>query len=257
MIYIGYDQVCCRITQEDEKVTAENVPSLSCNNDKADTRICFHVAAINKRNTDIVVRASDTDIVVILLSHIHNFQSNIWLECGTEARRNHRLISLSEIARSMGPNLCKALPAFHSFTGSDFTSAFERIGKIRPLSLLENSSTFEDVFIKMANSSRLETDTFQSLCQYTAAMYGRPNSTLSQARFEIFERVYKPSRRGNPLSKLEGIDGSSLPPCEAELLQHAKRASFVSKMWTTSDSPEINQLPSEGWELHNGEYIFV
>ena len=159
----------------------------------------------------------------------------------------------------MGTNLCKALPAFHAYTGSDFTSAFVRIGKIRPLSLLENSPTFQNTFIKMASSSELEADTFRSLCQYMAAMHGRPNTSHNQARLEIFERAYKPSKRGHRLSKLKGIDGSNLPPCEAELFQHAKRASFVSKMWATAVSSEIKQLPNdgEGWELHNGEYRII
>ena len=76
---------------------------------------------------------------------------------------NHRFISLTDIARSMGTNLCKALPAFHAYTGSDFTSAFVRIGKIRPLSLLENSPIFQNTFIKMASSSELEADTFRSI----------------------------------------------------------------------------------------------
>ena len=77
----------------------------------------------------VVIRASDTDIAVILLYHCEKFSGRIWMDVGTTSQRNRRLIDLTALSKSLGPQLCSSLPAFHAFTGSDYTAAFVRKGR--------------------------------------------------------------------------------------------------------------------------------
>lgn len=98
---------------------------------------------------------------------------------------------------------------------------------------------------------------------FTAEMYGgkgKSSSSLNGYRYKVFERAYGPKARcKNALEKLKGIDGSMLPPCETELSQHIKRASFVARMWATATDPQIIQHPSpeNGWELKDGLYEVI
>jgi len=57
--------------------------------EEADTKIIYHVCCINF-DANIVIKCSDTNILVILLGNMHNLksQSKIWIECGTTEKRN-------------------------------------------------------------------------------------------------------------------------------------------------------------------------
>jgi len=79
------------------------------------------------------VRASDTDVLVILLGAIGRQRPEvramvtIIMDCGMG---NHqRYINISNIAailEATKPGLPRALPGYHAFTGCDFMSAFYR-----------------------------------------------------------------------------------------------------------------------------------
>ena len=79
-------------------------------------------------------------------------------------------------------------------------------------------------------------------------------------RYKVFERSFGPKLRcKNALEKLNGIDGSMLPPCDTELSLHIKRASFVARMWATAIESEITHHPSteNGWQLKDGQYEVI
>ena len=81
---------------------------------------------------------------------------------------------------------------------------------------------------------------------------------LNSHRYKTFEKAYRPKARSrNPLEKLKGLDGSLIPPCEAEVVYHIKRLLFVAKMWFHANRRHIDQHPleSDGWELRNGSYM--
>ena len=91
--------------------------------------------------------------------------------------------------------------------------------------------------------------------EFTSVMYGtKANSytTLNSYRYQKFVETYEPKGKcQHPLSKLKRIDSSSLPPCEAEVNTHIKRASFVANMWALADKNLLQQHPAKenGWEI--------
>lgn len=126
---------------------------LKNSHEKADTKICLHSLSADRENGHMVVRASDTDIAVILLYHCNRFQSTLWMDIGTVSKNNRRYVSLTAVWKELGPDLCAALPAFHAFKGSDYASAFVRKGKVRPLQTLEKQPDYQKTFRVMAMSS--------------------------------------------------------------------------------------------------------
>ena len=85
-VYLGVMGECTRYFVKDE-VTAETIPALNCNHSEADTRVILHMIESDKSTPgDIVIRASDTDILVLLLYHVHRVSSTVWMEVGTRGQ---------------------------------------------------------------------------------------------------------------------------------------------------------------------------
>ena len=263
-IYVGHLSECLHIFVENGSVKCENVDSLQCNHAEADTRVCLHAKHVDNvvDTANIIVRASDTDIAVILIHHSFKFSATLWMDTGTVSGRNRRCVNLTRIAANLGPRMCEALPAFHAFTGTDYTSAFVRKGKLKPLKLLEKSRETQDAFIELT-TSEISHSAEKTLMSFTATMFGDKHSqshSLNEYRYEAFEKAFGPKVSSkNPFQKMKGIDAGSLPPCEAELRQHLRRASFVAKMWSMADEQIIEQHPSStnGWELVDNRYDII
>lgn len=146
-IYLGVKNECTRFCVEDGIVKTEPVPSLSCNHAETDTRIILNMIHADKTTpSDIVIRGSDTDILVLLLHHLQRVTSTVWMDVGTRNMGNRRYINVTKIAAAIGPSMCGALPGLHAFTGSDYTSAFIRKGKSRPYSIVSNIPRFQTAF---------------------------------------------------------------------------------------------------------------
>ena len=55
----------------------EIVEGFKKNHEEADTKICLHALTADQENGNFVVRASDTDIEVIIQCHCNRFQSTL------------------------------------------------------------------------------------------------------------------------------------------------------------------------------------
>ena len=94
-------------------------------------------------------------IVLGCLEHIPE-STNLWLEVGLYAKNSLRYIDTRKLFNKLGKDLCRALPAFHAFAGSDNTAAFSRKGKIRPLKTPEKDKTTQTVFGDMGFSDDIQ-----------------------------------------------------------------------------------------------------
>ena len=98
--------------------------------EEADTLLAFHIANISADT--VVVRASDTDVLVILIGAIgqqleDDSLPNIIVDCGMgNSRRYINATNIAEILEGCRDGISGALPGYHAFTGCDFTSAFYR-----------------------------------------------------------------------------------------------------------------------------------
>ena len=83
----------------------------------------------------IAVRASDTDILILLLYHIAvaQVQHKIYMDTGVDSKNTRRYINVSHMVDKIDKPVITALPGLYALTGSDYTPAFLNKGKVRPL----------------------------------------------------------------------------------------------------------------------------
>ena len=131
-LYASYGGECIEYRpDENQHINASHPSHLQGDHEEADTLIAFHVANISDRN--VVVRASDTDVSVILIGALGNQRrevratTNIMMDWGTgNSRRFINLSDITDVLEDMAPGLPRAMLGYHAFTGCDFTSAFFR-----------------------------------------------------------------------------------------------------------------------------------
>lgn len=125
------------------------MPNLKANHEEADTRLIFHISQQTNFHT-IVVKADDTDILILLLYFNFNDSSfetkEIYMEKGhnTSATNQKRFVPVHAIGKALGKFLCDSLLAFHAITGCDTTNSFFKIGKKSAWDIfIKNSKTFQ------------------------------------------------------------------------------------------------------------------
>lgn len=88
----------------------------------------------------IVVSSEDTDVRILSIAFTNSITVPLYQRCVSQDHA--RYIDIGKIANAIGEDVCKALPGLHAFTGCDSVSAFEGIGKVKPLKLLRNKEEF-------------------------------------------------------------------------------------------------------------------
>ena len=91
--------------------------------EEADTTIICHVSQISS-DSNVVIKCSDTDIVVIMLRNLQKIKSKIYIDCGVSNSRH--ITGVNALHKLLGLDLCKALSGFHALTGCDYNPAFFR-----------------------------------------------------------------------------------------------------------------------------------
>ena len=253
-IYMNVNNNCFKFKNEQGIMIREDVASLYCTHDEADSRMIFHAANISWP-ANVVLRTNDTDVLIIALGCMHNMPSKLqlWMEVGTYYSNNLRYINISSLAKHMGDTLCRAMPAYHAFTGCDYTASFYRKGKVRPLRIMENHPSILQSFANVGETY-VNDESFEKL---VCLMYGMKNRlSVNEARTDMFYKKFKPKRNETLLSVSHKFDGSSLPPCKKVLVQKMKRCNFVTQLWKSSFQPcELDAPPVEhGWRLEEDQY---
>lgn len=110
-----------------------NLDHVSCSHmEEADGRMLLHVKDMVLHGAkSVLIRCSDTDVVVLSVSFFHVLESlglnELWILFGCGPIRRH--IAVHTIARSLGEAKSVALRGFHAFTGCDTVSFFLSKGK--------------------------------------------------------------------------------------------------------------------------------
>lgn len=257
VIYIIHD-LCYEYSVTNNKVTRIINYELSCpDHEEADTKIAF-LACQQKEDSTIVIRTSDTDILVIMLANMEYLQATVevWMDLGVGNAR--RYVDVSALYSKLGPQISKALPALHAFTGCDFNPALYRRGKKKPLQYLLNSEIFQKAFLDLGSKDHNVQDSFNIIQSFTCHLYGlKKLNDVNQARIVIFNKTYKVKDKSQPFSlSIRHYDACNLPPCQSELLQQVLRARFIACLWSNAHNAKIiDLLPTDyGWKVVDGKY---
>ena len=175
LFFVCGEECFCLSSDDGIVVQALSEEDLFSSQEEADTRIilhCSHVASKFPTTFVIAVRSPDTDVLVLLSKYSQNIDHTILFDSGMGNKR--RLLNVSDIVSTKGPELCYILPVFHSFTGCDTTSAFVRCGKVAPLKVLEKRGQFLSTFQRLGQNLEIPDATCDELEQFVCCMYGKP-----------------------------------------------------------------------------------
>ncbi|KAI9550660.1 hypothetical protein GHT06_005149 [Daphnia sinensis] len=239
VVRIGAESTCFLYKVHNGKVIKQEDHELSCpQHEEADTKMLVHVASIPCPAT-VVIRTSDTDVLVIALGNSSKFPDcQLYLEVGHKRNNTLRFIDITSLSMKLGSTLCKALSGFHAFTGSDYTPAFSYKGKVRPLKILEKNDKYMEAFGLLGSSESLSTALVSDIEEFVCEMYGNKRlSSVNEARFLGFMKVL-------------------LPPCSSVLMQQIMRANCICSIWNHANEkkPSIFNPEKNGWILRDNKF---
>jgi len=175
----------------------------------------------------IIIKANDTDILVIAVSILPTLQEiglqQLWIAFGQG--RNLKWIPVHDLCLSIGMEKSKGILFFHAFTGCDVVSAFRGKGKKTAWQTWEVCDEASDLFSKLSQypPTVVYDDELKILEKCVVMMYDRSSVAegVNDARFDMFarkQRAYK-----------------AIPPTQAALLQHFKSVNSAPAEWGTKE----------------------
>lgn len=136
-------------------------------------QITLQDAVENAGAQNMVVRSSDTDVLVILVSFFPKLRQKglkqLWLQYGVGCKQ--RYISVHQISEILGDDKSEALRGFHAFSGCDFTSFFCGKGKRSAWAAWDESFTaaFKEISLPQ---SEINPTVYTDLEKFTVNLYG-------------------------------------------------------------------------------------
>ncbi|EFX75053.1 hypothetical protein DAPPUDRAFT_108314 [Daphnia pulex] len=206
LLYVTEGQSCFSFQALNGQVLVKKEEGIRSIHEEADSRIIAHLNCISS-TANVTIRTSDTDVLAIVIGNMSKIRDGVhtWLEVGTQSKNNHRYVDINAICKSLGKSLSNAIPAFHAFTGCDYTPAFSRKTKTRPFSILEKNLKFQEAFSSMGQNEII-TDTIKIIEENVCSMYGKQNlKTVNECKMDMFLKIYQPKRNKNPMANVKGM----------------------------------------------------
>ena len=150
LFFVCGEECICLASSNGILVEARPEEDLFTSQEEADTRMILHCQQI--ATSVIIVRSPDTDVMVLLSKFLKIISQTILFDTGMGNKR--RLLNVNDIVPVKESDICDVLPAFHSFTGCDTTSAFVRRGKVAPLKVLEKDPNSFLLFVLWVRALR-------------------------------------------------------------------------------------------------------
>ena len=140
-----------------------------------------------------------------MITNAHKItKSSLWYSAGQNYNSTRRNVNIQELAQSIDNNA--GLAGAYIFLGSDYTPAFFRKGKIRPLEIMKKVPKFAKFFSTLGEEALME-DTLAGIEEFVCYMYGHKHQTsINKVRNVIFEQTTKPKNNQGPLDCIKSMD---------------------------------------------------
>ena len=137
----------------------------------------------HQNNTDMFVYlhspSGDTNVLALALGIIRDHKERVFYDYGNG---NHRkFIWLSSL--EMDENHRDTVIGFHSFTGTDYTSAFFRKGKKRCWSVMQSDTV-------LGSNWNIDQNLECLLEEDVCSLYGEKKLSVNEVRFCIFQKKH-------------------------------------------------------------------
>ena len=144
LLYANAGDKCYRITTE----SGEEVPTLKSQQEEADGHLLLHSShAANEAFNCVLVCLEDTDIFIMPLVFSNEIGASLFMKSGTRTRI--KVIDITKVAASLGPEVCRGDLGMHAFTGCDTLSAFAGNGKAQALKILKKNTTSREALTEL------------------------------------------------------------------------------------------------------------
>ena len=218
----------------------------TCTHEEADTRMILHARkAVESGHTTIMLRSSDTDVLVLAVAHFKQVGAEeFWIATGTG--KHFRYIPVHEVYTSLGPSRSAGLPFLHAFSGCDTVSSFTNVGKRTHWAVANSSDSFWPVFEMLSKCPQSITESnMNTIERYAVLIYDKlcKENSVNAARRSLVAR---------------GRTVDRIPPTQAALIEHTKRAAYqAGHIWgnTIIPSPELPETIMWGWKLDNSKLV--
>ena len=146
------------------------------------------------------MEANDTDILAILICNQHKFEGmHIWMEVGNFTNNSLRFIDMSLLVEHLGEELSKSIPAFHAFTGCDYSLAFEGNEKIRPFELLAKDRECQNAFSRLETED-IDEDLINVIQSYVCKLYGiKRGNSINEVFVQNFYKAFSPKKNSESM----------------------------------------------------------
>ncbi|KAJ8367592.1 hypothetical protein AAFF_G00314420 [Aldrovandia affinis] len=207
----------------------------------ADTIIIDGAAHATEAGSKVImVKASDTDVVVIAVSVLQALQElglqQLWVAFGQG--QHLRWVPVHDLCCTLAEK-SKGMLFFHAFTGCDVISAFRGKGKKSAWQTWDVCDEASGVFSKLSQYPPVVDDEdLKTLEKFVVMMYDRSSTAegVDDARLDMFSRKQRPYE--------------AIPPTRSALKQHVKRAAYQAGcIWSQSTvrQPETQTPANWGW----------
>ena len=211
----------------------EKLPN--CNHHEADTRRIAHTL---RADAPVVVVASDTDILILLVYSYNKFMKDTSRQVQMKID-SERFVNIKTIVDNIPVDAINCLPAYHSITGCDTTSYPYGVGKVRPW----NKALKNNKITLLADLEKKNEEGLESAERFVRTMMypGKESENVVETRSRMYEKQKQKA-------------SSSLIPDPASLHQHLQRARLQTIIWTQSGEQNIEYPePTEyGWIEKDG-----
>ena len=165
----------------------------------------------------VVIRSPDTDVAILCLYNYEELSCD-QLSFLTGTGKRQRFIPVHSVVHSLGPDVCKLLPAFHAITGCDSTGALYEHSKKHAFSLLkehlESLSALER-FGSCPSCTALNEETVDVAIKFICLLYNQKSMT-----HDINNLHYL-------LCTKKNLQSSKLPPTEDSVKLHFCKANSI------------------------------
>ena len=165
----------------------------------------LHALHANRDNRgNIVVRANDADLAVILVYNVKFIENSImWYDFEFDCNNSREYFDVTKLHKSI--DYVDALPDIYAFTGNVYTPAFYRKGKIKPITLMRKHERFINAF-KCLGEMLLTSDAIEMIEEYTCHLYGyTKQANIHEVIKTYFESKTKPKPNNKPLECIKSI----------------------------------------------------
>ena len=215
-----------------------DISALHASHEEADTRIVLHAIHCAKESTcsSVVVLASDTDVLLLLVSFFSEINIQLWMVAGTSAKPKNIPIHAVVEKTFTSPEMCTNLLAFHALTGCDTTSFFFGISKKTGFKVYKDNVGLLGGFGEGNLTEQKIVDCEKFVCK----LYNQGTvSSTDSVRNILFGKSKSPE---------------NMPPTSDALHLHIKRAHYQALVWRQANisNPTLPSPTEMGWKLNEG-----